>query len=166
MKKHILGIAVFVLIVGTTFSFFKNGLFNQIPLSEMRAEYETLEDNSKLDLNDITFDILNAKYDSETNRVTQDLRFFWKGKGNPPKSITVNYAFYTSQADLYRDFDSTQVNLIFNNNKNADVIVQNYLEADPKKNYYADVWISKTNVSGIDVNGITIAKSSPILFVH
>jgi hypothetical protein len=166
MKKQILGIAVFVLIVGITFSFFQNGWFRLIPVSEMRAEYETPEDNSQLDLNDITFDILNAKYDSETNRVTQELRFFWKGEGNPPKSITVNYAFFTSQTNLYRDFNSTQVNLIFNHNKNADVIVQNYFEADPTKNYYTDVWINNTNIVGTAVKSKITAKNSPILFVH
>jgi hypothetical protein len=166
MKKHILGIAVFVLIVGITFSFLPNGLFRTIPASELKAEYETLEDNSQLNLNDISFDILSEKYDSKTNKVSQELRFFWKGKGNPPKSITVNYAIYTSQVNFYRDFSTTEVNLIFDHNKRADVIVQNYFEANPNKNYYADVWISKTDINGTNVKSITITKTSPILFVH
>jgi hypothetical protein len=166
MKKHILGVAVFGFIVGTTVCFLPNGWFRPISVSEMRADYETLENNSQLNLSDISFEILSVKYDSETNQITQDIRFRWTGKGNPPKSIYVNSAFYTSEKSSVGDNRSNRVNLIFGNGMVSDVLVMQYFKANADRNYYADIWLSKEAAGKHKTNNESVTKSSPILFVH
>jgi hypothetical protein len=166
MKKHILGIAVFMLIVGATFSFLPNGWLRLIPISEMRADYETLKDNSQLNLNEISFDILSVKYDSETNQVTQNIRFRWNGKGNPPESVYVNSSFYTSEKSSVSDNRSSRVNLIFGSGMTADVLVMQNFEANSAGNYYTDIWLTKEITGKCKSKDKSVTKSSPILFVH
>jgi hypothetical protein len=162
MKKHILGIAIFSLIV--TISFLLS--FKLIPKSDLMSTVETSEDLANVDLNDITFDILSAKYDSKTNQVTQDISFRWNGKGNPPKFIYVNSAIYSSPLSSYRDFNTVKVNLLFGKNNTANALVMSNLHANSAKNYYADVWVSKEAGQGNNGQSIGFTKSSPILFVH
>ncbi len=162
MKKHILGIAIFSLIVISSFLL----SYTVIPKADLMSTVETNQDLSSLDLNDLTFDILSVKYDSETNQVTQDIRFRWNGKGNPPKFIYVNSAFYTSEKSSAGDNRTNRVNLIFGNGMTADVLFMQSFKANAARNYYADIWLGKEAKGDYKPKSNSGAKTSPILFVH
>jgi hypothetical protein len=161
MKKHILGIAVFSLIAVSSFLL----SFETIPSSELISTVETKEDLSEVNLNDLAFDILSVKYDSKTNQVTNDLRFYWKGKGNPPKFIYVNSGIY-SPISSQVDIKSVKVNLLFGKNNVADTLVKTYLKASSTTNYYTDIWVSKEEFKGNNWQIVGFTKTSSILFVH
>jgi hypothetical protein len=163
MKKHILGIVIFSFIVTTAFLL----TVRLIPKSDIMSTIATNEDISDVDLNDLTFDIVSAKYDSEKNQVTQELRFVWKGKGNPPKAIVVNSDF-SSSSGQYRlgDNRNSKVQLLFSRVMVADVLLVYSFSADSDQNYYVETWLGRQLLGASKPKNETVIKSSAILFKH
>lgn len=170
MKKHILGIIVFLFVFLSNIYFVLN-----LTVTKESPSFNLIKagDNSKKCLPEfnhanfegLTFEVLSVKYDG--TKITREIRFHWNGKGKMPKSVLVNSTVLSAQNSKPIAFDSSEVNLVMFGNKIGEIILMNYFDKnklDMKENYFSQVWIgsekSKNISQHIDKNIIT----SPIIF--
>ena len=103
MKKHILGVALFSLIVASfaiVYAFFyspsippKEAVKPPVSQTEPRAEKPY---SCQLKRNQVSYEILSSQLDLDTNKLTSKVKLTWNGEGKAPDEVYMELKIVTA----------------------------------------------------------------------
>ena len=176
MKKHILGVALFSLIVASFAIIYAFFYTPSLPPKEAVkppvSQTVTREEKTyscRFSRDQVSFEVLSSQFDLETKKITTKIKLSWNGEERAPKEVYTNLQLVTA-GEFNKPVYIIEQKIVnpFNNGNQTITTIESEIPATvkikEKENLYAFFSFSENVPAYSDIRAQK--KSYQVLFIH